>query len=255
MKSLLIIILLAVLGYLLYERLSLVPPPETVELPEATPTPTPTPTPLPTPTPEPSPEVAPEPTPQARLAPEGVYYVVRHFSVPVEGGLRGFPPGKEVTLVRDQGAELLVSDGEFTVLSARANFSNDLDVVDELVRQAGADRKPASRTHTQPSQERVERRDPSVETKKKQREAFVSSLERGRLDLEHLERRISLARNERYSKGYPPDGGPRYHRDGVARSLSPDAAKIRTLIEERESLRRQIREMELSFTRFQRENN
>jgi hypothetical protein len=158
--------------------------------------------------------------------------------------------------VREEGSDLVVRDGDFEVRSARANFTNDLEVVDELTRRTHAQREAAIAARTQVVEEKVQQTEEHQTERKDQREeAFVKGIERARLDLEHLERRISVARSERHDKGYPMDGGPRHYRDGVARSLSPDAANIRKLIEQREKLRRQLGELELARSRHQRENS
>ena len=75
---------------------------------------------------------APTPTPQVRLAPDGVFFVVKAFSVQTEDGINGFPALKEVRLVRQEGDEFIVTDGQAEGRAPKANFSNNLDVVDRL---------------------------------------------------------------------------------------------------------------------------
>ena len=107
------------------------------ETPIATPEPTPTATPEPTPiaTPEPTPTATPEPTPQVRLAPSGTLYVIKHFSVATDTGLHGFPIGREVTIVSENASSYSVSDGTQTGTAPKTSFSNDLDVVENLLKK------------------------------------------------------------------------------------------------------------------------
>lgn len=74
------------------------------------------------------------PEPPARLAPDGVFFVVRAFSVQKEDGIQGFPVLKQVRLVREEGGEFVVTDGQAEGRAPKANFTNDLDVVDRLRR-------------------------------------------------------------------------------------------------------------------------
>ena len=80
----------------------------------------------------PEPPPAPTPAPQVRLAPDGVFFVVKAFSVQTEDGINGFPALKEVRLVRQEGDEFIVTDGQAEGRAPKANFSNNLDVVDRL---------------------------------------------------------------------------------------------------------------------------
>jgi hypothetical protein len=108
---------LGYLGYEFYKRLT--PPPEP-PAPVATPTPTPKSTPAPT------------PEPQARFAPEGVLYVVKRFSKLHEGGIRGFSPGTEVWLLRQEAAHFVVTDGETEARRPRSWFTRDIQLAEEL---------------------------------------------------------------------------------------------------------------------------
>ncbi len=101
----------------------------------ATPTSTPPPPPVPSPTPipTPTPPETPPPTPAARLAPEGVFYVVEAFSVTTNDGIHGFPKGKRVDLVGATGETMTVTDGTHVVEKPAAFFTNDLDLTDAIL--------------------------------------------------------------------------------------------------------------------------
>jgi len=118
-KILILLVLLGLgyLGYKYYQRLA--PPPEP-PAPVATPTPTPTSTP------------AHEPAPEARLAPEGVLYVVKRFSEPHDGGVRGFSPGTEVRLLREEAGYFVVTDGKTEARRPRSWFTRDIQLAEEL---------------------------------------------------------------------------------------------------------------------------
>jgi endonuclease/exonuclease/phosphatase family metal-dependent hydrolase len=122
LNKVLIVVILLGLGYLGYEYYRRMTPPPEPPVPAATPTPTPTPTPAPTP----------EPTPVARFAPEGVLYVVKRFSEPHDGGVRGFSPGTEVRLLRQEAGYFVVTDGEIEARRPRSWFTRDIQLAEEL---------------------------------------------------------------------------------------------------------------------------
>ena len=120
LNKILILLVLLGLGYLGYEYYQrLTPPPEPPAL-VATPTPTQRPTPAPTLEPE------------ARFAPEGVLYVVKRFSEPHDGGIRGFSPGTEVRLLRQEAGYFVVTDGETEARRPRSWFTRDIQLAEEL---------------------------------------------------------------------------------------------------------------------------
>jgi len=71
--------------------------------------------------------------PPPRLAPSGTFYVRDKISVTTEHGITSFPAGKEVTLVRESGNNLIVTDGRQEVEVARTSLTNDLDVRDGII--------------------------------------------------------------------------------------------------------------------------
>ena len=120
LNKILILLLLLGLGYLGYEYYQRLTPPPEAPAPVATPPPTPTPTPAPTPKPE------------ARFAPEGVLYVVKRFSEPHDGGIRGFSPGTEVRLLRQEAGYFVVTDGETEARRPHSWFTRDIQLAEEL---------------------------------------------------------------------------------------------------------------------------
>ena len=119
-KILLLLVLLGLgyFGYDYYQRMT-PPAPPPVE-------PSPLPTPVPTPTPEPTPE------PQARFAPEGTLYVVKRFSEPHQDGVRGFSPGVEVRMLRQEAGYFVVTDGVVEARRPRSWFTRDIKLAEEL---------------------------------------------------------------------------------------------------------------------------
>ena len=119
-NKILILLVLLGLGYLGYEYYQRSTPPPEPTAPVVKPTPTPTPTP------------SPQPTPVARFAPEGVLYVVKRFSEPHGGGVRGFSPGTEVRLLRQEAGYFVVTDGEIEARRPRSWFTRDIQLAEEL---------------------------------------------------------------------------------------------------------------------------
>jgi hypothetical protein len=118
---------LAALGYFLWseaERRRPAPPPAEVAPPP------PAPPPLPTPSPE----------PEARLAPEGVLFVVRRFSETHDGGVRGFSEGAEVRLLRQEEGYYVVTDGVVEARRPRTWFTRDLALARDLREKRLTDR-------------------------------------------------------------------------------------------------------------------
>jgi hypothetical protein len=63
-----------------------------------------------------------------RLAPEGVYFTMRYFSLPNAHGITGIAPGTKVVRVRDDGSVLRVRTGDVEFEAAAQDLTNDLDV-------------------------------------------------------------------------------------------------------------------------------
>jgi hypothetical protein len=89
----------------------------------------------------PPPLPTPSPTPVVRLAPEGILYVTERFSVPTDSGLHGFSVGKQVKLIRIDGSNYIVSDGQVEATAPTTSFTNDLDILDALVSRSAIQRK------------------------------------------------------------------------------------------------------------------
>jgi hypothetical protein len=63
------------------------------------------------------------------LAPDGVYFTMRYFSVPNAYGITGVAPGTKVVRVRDDGSVLRVKTGGGVEFEAAAqDLTNDLDI-------------------------------------------------------------------------------------------------------------------------------
>jgi hypothetical protein len=100
--------------------------PPAPEVPTLTPSAIPQSTPIATP--EQSPVLAPSPATSVESpspATEAIYYVVKRFSVSTADGLHGFPVGKKVTLVREEGSDLVVTDGVMEGKASKDSFSTD----------------------------------------------------------------------------------------------------------------------------------
>ena len=157
LNKILILLVLLGLGYLGYEYYQRLTPPPEPPAPVATPAPAPTPSPVPTPEPE------------ARFAPEGVLYVVKRFSEPHDGGIRGFSPGTEVRLLRQEAGYFVVTDGETEARRPRSWFTRDIQLAEELrAQKALTDQQIAERqarekeTYENAARERAARREAAL---------------------------------------------------------------------------------------------
>jgi len=194
--------------------------------------------PAPEETPLPSPEIpaapsstpvpTPSPTPQARLAPKGTYYVISRFSTTTDQGIYGFQVGEKVTLVKESGADLVVSDGKVEATAPKSSFTNDLDVIAQVTAQNNESRKKISQTvqgAAQKQQEYVNSQRQSSDdavsrARDQQRAIALADLKSARTALQN---RISRARQEISEKQWN-------HRiKGTMISLSPDASQITSL--------------------------
>jgi hypothetical protein len=85
----------------------------------------------------------PAPIPVRHLAPDGVYFTLRYFSVRGPHGVIGILPGTEVVRMRDVAPSILrVSAGDLQFDAKVQDLTNDLDLVD-AVSQGDAQRQKA----------------------------------------------------------------------------------------------------------------
>ena len=63
-----------------------------------------------------------------RLAPDGIYFTMRYFSVANAHGVTGIVPGTKVVRVRNDGSVLRVRTGDVEFEAAAQDLTNDLDV-------------------------------------------------------------------------------------------------------------------------------
>jgi len=80
-----------------------------------------------------------------RLAPEGVFYVIRHFSTTTDDGLIGVNPGTKVKQVKDNGDTLLVTNGQTQFEASKDDLTNDLDIAYRYAVVDGAAQQQLSR--------------------------------------------------------------------------------------------------------------
>ena len=213
----------------------------------------------PDPAPKPSPSVAPAPV--VALAPGGKLYVIKRFSVTTGDGLHGFSPGKEVALVRVELDAYVVTDGIVEGKAPKDSFSVDPDAAKAVgdkhqqLQQSAQQRlnEQGQAANLQQAAD-VQQAQKDVEDKRiAQRKQQISDIQ---IQLDDLGQRISKARAERSSKGFPADGGPRrsggyyyngsYYRGyghGSITSLSTDATQIETLLSAKADLESRLRSL------------
>lgn len=203
---------------------------------------------------------------EPRLAPQGVYYVAERFSVQTSSGVYGFSVGKQVRLVREEGENLVVTDGVKEATVTPRQVTNDLTVVKAL--QAGkkvvvARPEEVPRIEPTPDPEaleaiRAEKFSRAIErivAERLAREAAMDAQLRERRRKEYLEEladldvRIKAAEAEiRQKQGnqrrghYRVQGGTLYWLPTSIYSLSADATAISELYERRKILRELVKE-------------
>lgn len=79
------------------------------------------------------PPAPPEAPKEPRLAPEGVFYLVRKVSVTTDSGISSAHPGTRVTLVREEDGKMIVHDGRMEFAVQQDFLTNDLDEAEALV--------------------------------------------------------------------------------------------------------------------------
>lgn len=75
----------------------------------------------------------PDSSPKERFAPEGVFYVIKYFSVTTDTAIYGFPLGKKVNLVREKDGVYFVTDGRVEGSASKESFTNDLDYLENVI--------------------------------------------------------------------------------------------------------------------------
>lgn len=76
----------------------------------------------------------PAPTPKRRLAPKGTLFLTVYKSAKTPGGVTGYPPGSQVTVVSEAGTTLTVcAEGQNLIVSNK-EVTNDLDIAAAILK-------------------------------------------------------------------------------------------------------------------------
>ena len=67
-----------------------------------------------------------------RLAPEGTYFVRSRLSVTTQFGVTGLPPGTRVRVLRPEGKNVRITDGQTELSVDPAQLTNDLDEAERI---------------------------------------------------------------------------------------------------------------------------
>jgi hypothetical protein len=139
-RFLLVVLLLLVAAYFGWRQMQQPsPPPAPAVVVEATPAPTP--------------EGTPEPLAAPRVAPEGMVYVVRRFTVSTPQGVHAFTPGREVRFIREEPGYYVVADGEVQGRAPRLWFTRDAEEAHALREEHLSAEEVAARLLEQSQQE------------------------------------------------------------------------------------------------------
>jgi len=151
--------------------------------------------PAPTATPDQSPVAAPTAPAETQSAtPQGIYYVVKRFSVATADGLHGFSEGKQVTLVREEGSDLIVTDGVVEGKAPKDSFSTDRKVIEIIQKNQTISAAKVQATQDANAQE-VKMKTEKAE-KERQENVNAAKLNRIQSQIQQLDANISAASEE-----------------------------------------------------------
>jgi len=190
--------------------------------------------------------------PVGRLAPEGVLYVTKPFSVITEDGIVGFPAGKKVRLLRSENEDFIVSDGKLEAKASVESFTNNLDEVDALRYNAISQARAIEQSRLQ--QQRIASEKEALEQKaheqnrhEQQKQKWSDLAAALKAERDAVNKRISAAARERQAKGYPRYGGTRYgggYHSTKSVSIGVDASQIEQLIKAKDQVEAKLKHLE-----------
>lgn len=190
--------------------------------------------PTPTPTPSPTPLAVTETwTPQVG---ENVF-VAKSFTIEIDNAIIGFRLGKSVNIIETNGDLLTISDGKNIATKPLTFFVKNIKDLQSSNPISTA--KPAQSPNIAASIPHSPSTTPTTTPKPTPNPAIAAAKQ----NLERLQYRIKVARQERYEKGFPPDGGSRnynsynYNNNYRIVSLSVDASQIKKLLEAENELK------------------
>jgi len=139
-NALLILVLVAAVGYLAWHWFAPAPkpPPPVVRLQAqrtpAKPATAARPTPAKVQVAKPTPAGRSVATRQPRLAPEGTYFLLQRVSLKIDSGVVGFAPGTKVTMIQQGNPLSTVTDGQYQFPVVSTQLTNDLNVAEDVAK-------------------------------------------------------------------------------------------------------------------------
>jgi len=197
------------------------------------------------------------PARQPRLAPKGVLYVTKRFSVSTAKGLYGFSQGKKVSFIREEMGQYIVSDDTMEGKAPKNSFTNDLDVVDALLENLHQRyKRDVNARIVEPQIEVTDKesdisRKVAIDIETRNNELRLNEVASLKRRLADVKKRISEAKRQRSSihyGDYQSSYISRNYNNGSyysphihsGRSLSTDATQIEKLLELESQLESQI---------------
>jgi len=185
-----------------------------------------------------------------------------------DSGVTGFPPGKQVTLIKETKAGFEITDGIVRAIAPKNSLTNDLNVLNAVLNQGGSQTSSFSLSATQPAsaatpvnaQVPKTRKDgdkvasiPAKSADDKKLAASARQKKQLQADLADLDKRIKAAQAEiEEKKGsqrpvrriYDAWGRLISYQGRSMYTLSPDASGLGPLIAKRDKLAERLAELE-----------
>ena len=126
-----------------------------------------------------------------RLAPSGTFYIKDKISVTTEHGITSFQAGKKVTLVRESGNNLIVTDGRQEVEVAKTSLTNDLDILEGIISSNANQKKQIAANAVEAAMEDIKKWEEGIQNGQRRLQLEITELN---IAAERLNRELEVAK-------------------------------------------------------------